>query len=213
MVVFLCILLSGFYLRVKSVNETVVVQPLRADAGDYFRYAYNLLYKNTYSREAGNLKDLHSPVTPDSVRSPGYPLFLTFFVHGVSFQSFVEQVVLSQAILGSLTILLAYLLFKSFLPPAWALAACLLVAMSPHLIIPNSFVITETLFCFLLLVIGWGMSLFASKPSAILAWIPMLVYLLNTTGRQPKRKRSLFPFSQGTGMSVLSKPAPKSRGL
>ena len=46
-----------------------------------------------------------------------------------------------------------------------------------------------------------------------LAWIPMLVYLLNTTGRQPKRKRSLFPFSQGTGMSVLSKPAPKSRGL
>ena len=169
MAVFLCILLSGFYLRVTSVHETVVVQPLRADAGDYFRYAYNLLYKSTYSREMGDLKDLHSPVTPDGVRSPGYPLFLTFFVHGLSFQSFVEQVVLCQAILSGLTILLAYLLFRSFVPAAWALVACLLVALSPHLIIPNSFVITETLFCFLLLVIGCGMSLFASKPSAILA--------------------------------------------
>ena len=169
LLVFACIFFSGFYLRVRSVTETVVVHPLRADAGDYFRYAYNLHYKNTYSREMGDMKDLHSPVTPDGVRSPGYPFFLTFFVDGLSLHSFVQKVVLSQAILSGLTILLSYLLFKSFLPAAWALAACLLVALSPHLIIPNSFLITEPLFCFILLVIGCVVSLFASRPSAILA--------------------------------------------
>ena len=166
---FLCILLTGLYLRVASVNETLVVKPLRADAGDYFTYAFNLLHRNTYSREVGNLKDFHAPVKPDSVRSPGYPLFLTFFVEGLSFRSFLEKVVLSQAVLSSLTILLAFLLFKSFLTTAWALAASLFVAISPHLIIPNSFVITESLFCFLLLLIGYVVSLFASRPSAILA--------------------------------------------
>lgn len=146
-----------------------MINPLRADAGDYFLYAYNLRYKHTYSQQIGNVKDLSSPVTPDSQRSPGYPLFLTLFLDGLSFQSFVHGVVIAQAVLSSLSIIVAFLLFKSFLSHACALAASLLVAISPHLIIPNSFVITETLFCFLLLVIGYGISLFASKPSATLA--------------------------------------------
>ena len=121
LLVFVCILLLGSYLRMRSVAETVVINPLRADAGDYFRYAYNLLYKSTYSREVGNLKDLNSPVTQDSVRPPGYPLFLALFVDGLSFQYFIDNVVFSQAILSSLTIILAFLLFKSFLSSPWAL--------------------------------------------------------------------------------------------
>ena len=36
----------------------------------------------------------------------------------------------------------------------------------------------------------------------------MLVYLLNTTDVQPKRKRIRFPFSQGTWMSVLKPSRP-----
>jgi 4-amino-4-deoxy-L-arabinose transferase-like glycosyltransferase len=167
LIVLLFILILGFTLRIGAAERTVVIKPLRADAGNYFMYAYNLRYKHTYSKEIGNMRDLSSPVTPDSVRSPGYPLFLTPFLHGTSFQSFVHRVVTAQVILSTLTILLMYLLCKSFLPSAWALAAALLVAISPHLIIPNSFVITETLFCFLLLVIGYGVTLFASKPSAI----------------------------------------------
>jgi len=169
LLVFVCILFLGFYLRIGSATETVVINPLRADAGNYFTYAYNLRYKHTYSREIGSMRDLSSPVTPDDQRSPGYPLFLTLFLDGLSFQSFVHKVVITQAILSALTIIVAFLLFKSFLPHAWALAASLLVAISPHLIIPNSFVITETLFCFLLLVIGYGISLFASRPSPTLA--------------------------------------------
>jgi hypothetical protein len=161
------ILILGFTLRIGSAERTVVINPLRADAGNYFMYAYNLRYRHTYSKEIGNMRDLRSPVPPDSVRSPGYPLFLTPFLDGLFYESFVHRVVTAQVILSTLSILLTYLLCKGFLPSAWALAAALLVAISPHLVIPNSFVITETLFCFLLLVIGYGVTLFASKPSAI----------------------------------------------
>jgi 4-amino-4-deoxy-L-arabinose transferase-like glycosyltransferase len=163
--VLLCILILGFTLRIGSAERTVVMNPLRADAGQYFMYAYNLRYKHIYSLEVGNIKNLDSPVTPDSVRSPGYPLFLTPFLDSTSFQSFVHRVVFAQVILSTLSILLTYLLCKSFLPSSWALAAALLVALSPHLIVPNSFVVTETLFCFLLLVIGCALCLFASRPS------------------------------------------------
>jgi hypothetical protein len=176
--VLLCVLLLGSYLRVRSVTETVVVNPLRADAGHYFRYAYNFVYKNIYSGEVGNLEDLNSPVTPDSVRPPGYPFFLALFVDGLSFKSFVEKVVIFQVILSSLTIILSFLLFKTFLPSAWALGASLLVAMSPHLIIPNSFVLSETLFCLLVVMIGYVTSFFPLKRSLPLAiLIGMLIGL------------------------------------
>lgn len=167
LMVLLCILILGFTLRIGAAERTMVINPLRADAGNYFMYAYNLRYKHTYSLQVGNIRDLNSPVTPDSVRSPGFPLFLVPFLDGLSFQSFIDRVVMAQVLLSLLTILMTYLLCKTFLPPPWALAASFLVAISPHLIIPNSFVITETLFCFLLLVIGYGVTLFASKPSAI----------------------------------------------
>jgi len=169
LLVFPCILLLGLYLRIGSATGTVVINPLRADAGNYFTYSYNLRYKHTYSREIGDMRDLESPVHPDSHRSPGYPLFLALFLEGLSFHSFVHRVVIAQAVLSTLTLIMAFLLFKGFLPRAWALAASLLVAISPHLIIPNSFVITETLFCFLLVAVAWVVSLFASRPSAILA--------------------------------------------
>lgn len=71
------IIISGFYLRCESVVNTEVINPLRADAGQYFMYAYNLRHKHTYSHQVGNPGDLDSPVNPDAVRSPGYPLFLT----------------------------------------------------------------------------------------------------------------------------------------
>ena len=167
--VFICILALGFYLRMRSATGTVVINALRADAGNYFMYAYNLRYKHTYSRDTRNIKDLNSPVVPDSQRSPGYPLFLTVFLDGLSFDSFVHKVVVTQAILSSLTIILAFLLFKSFLPAPWAVAATFLVAISPQLIILSGFVVTETLFCFLLVSVGYVSSLLPQRPSVPLA--------------------------------------------
>ena len=77
------IVISGFYIRYESALNTEVIKPLSADAGQYFTYAYNLRHNNTYSNQVGDPNDLKSPVKPDAVRSPGYPLFLTLFVDGL----------------------------------------------------------------------------------------------------------------------------------
>jgi hypothetical protein len=168
---FLLILLSGFFLRYESALETEVVNPLRSDARQYFMYAYNLRHKNTYSQEVGYPALLESTVKPDALRTPGYPLFLTPFVDGLPNAGMMNRILFSQVLLSTFTILLTFLLFQSFLPPLWALGPTLLVALSPHLIVSNSYILTETLFCFLLVVLGWLMSLFGKRPSLYLGTV------------------------------------------
>lgn len=161
------ILLLGFYLRYESILETEVIKPLRADAGQYFMYAYNLRHKHTYSQQVGNPEDLESPVSPDAIRSPGYPLFLAPFVSGLPTKEMINLILLSQVMISTATIFIAFFLFKIFLSPLWSLGALLLVALSPHLIVSNSYVLTETLFCFLLVVLGWLISSFGKSQSLL----------------------------------------------
>jgi len=161
----LLIVSSGFYLRCESVFKTEVIKPLRADASQYFMYAYNLRHKFTYSHQVGKPGDLDSPVKPDAVRSPGYPLFLALFVDGLPNRTMFSWILFSQAIISTLTILFTFLLFEKFLSPLWSSGIALLVALSPHLIVSNSYILTETLFCFLLVAFGFLFCLFAKKPS------------------------------------------------
>jgi len=171
-VALLLILISGFFLRYESGLETEVLNPLRADARQYFMYAYNLRHKNTYSQEVGAPADLESAVQPDALRTPGYPLFLTLFVDGLPNARMMNRILFSQVMLSTFTILLTFLLFQSFLSPLWALGPTLLVALSPHLIVSNSYILTETLFCFLLLLLGYLFTLFAKRPSV---WFAALI--------------------------------------
>ena len=136
--ILISILVSGFYLRYESVLKTEVIKPLRADAGQYFMYAYNLRHKHTYSQELGDLKDLKAPVKPDAVRSPGYPLFLALFVDALPNKKMINWILFSQVLISTLTILFTFLLFEKFLSPLWSLGIALLVALSPHLIVSNS---------------------------------------------------------------------------
>lgn len=77
------ILILGFYLRVGSAAGTAVIQPLRADARDYFMYAYNLRHKHVYSRNSTSLHKSDFQPASDAARSPGYPIFLSAFVSGL----------------------------------------------------------------------------------------------------------------------------------
>ena len=165
------ILLAGLYLRVVAVSETEVISPLRADAGHYFMYAFNLRHKHTYSSEIGDLADHNSPVAPDALRSPGYPLFLASLVDTPPSKKVLNRIVLAQAILSTLTILMAFLFFRSFLSPFWGAAGTLLVALSPHLIVANSYVLTETLFCFFIVTLGYFAAVFPTRASLSLAAI------------------------------------------
>jgi 4-amino-4-deoxy-L-arabinose transferase-like glycosyltransferase len=163
--VFTGILLLGSYMRGESISETTVIHPIRADAGDYLAYAYNLRFKVTYSRDHSAIPHPDRAVQPDAYRNPGYPLFLALFVDLKPSTKNMLNIIFTQMILSSITLVIAFYVFRGFLSRLWALAAALLTAISPHLIVANSYVLTETLFCFILVLTIAIARLFAEKPS------------------------------------------------
>jgi len=141
------IILIGAFLRLGAIQDTNVEAPLSADAGDYVSYAVNMQRHATFSRQRPG-ED--SEPQPDAVRSPVYPVVLLGILYlAPELPLLLAQYI--QAALSTVTILLTYLLCRRFLPPAWACAAAFLTAISPHLVIANVYLLTESLFTFGLL--------------------------------------------------------------
>ncbi|HRF44093.1 MAG TPA: glycosyltransferase family 39 protein [Candidatus Competibacteraceae bacterium] len=167
----LIIALIGADLRLQSVFQTEMEGPaIRADARDYVLYAYNLKNSGIYSRSDAALS-IHKPdtspalPTPDALRTPGYPLFLSLFIgSGLTGQT-IQNILLAQVILGIFTILLTYDLGQRFLSTPLALLAALLTALSPHLATATIYVLTETLFCFLITLCFWQLARLIKKPA------------------------------------------------
>jgi 4-amino-4-deoxy-L-arabinose transferase-like glycosyltransferase len=144
------ILLLGLQMRLQVAVQTEVDTPVRADAYDYFAYAYNLRHFFTYSRGSGE-----NPV-PDAGRPPAYPVFLALFLDKkIAVTDFLERVYLAQALLSCLSILLVYLIFQMIAGRVAGLFTAALTALSPHLINMNMYLLSETLFTFLLLLCLW----------------------------------------------------------
>ena len=145
------ILAVAFGLRLGAINETVVIDPIRADAYDYFNYAINLKRHGVYSRTPAGAETPQ----PDALRSPGYPLMLAAFAEQPPTDLMVWKVQLLQVVLDCLTVLLAFGIFRRLMSGGWALTATLLVAVSPHLISSTTYLLTETLFTFLTTAALW----------------------------------------------------------
>jgi hypothetical protein len=155
----------AFLLRFDSVKNTYVINSLRSDARDYFMYAYNLRYHHVYSLKSSAIETASSSIAPDAIRSPGYPLFLWFFMNKIPAEKTLETITFAQLLLSTLTIGLVFLFFRFFLPAPWALVASLLAALSPHLIVMNSYVLSETLFCFSIISFAWMVGFSRLRPS------------------------------------------------
>ena len=165
----LCTLLAvGYYLRSESLWQTVVVPPaIRADARDYFMYAYNVYHHGVYSLDPRGLSEETQigDILPDAVRSPGYPLYIMLFMGSLPISVFLAEVLFSQVIISTLTVAVAFFLFRMQMGTGWGFAAALMVALSPHLIVVNSYLLTETLFCFFLLLTAWSFYAAVEKPA------------------------------------------------
>jgi len=162
------IILLGFYMRTISIKETIVPVPFVRDATDYYMYAYNLYHHGIYSSDLKGLKLEGGTPTPDATRSPGYPFFLYFFMWLRQHQTIVWHVMFVQSIISGLTIVIVYFIFKKFLTKWWALLAVFLTAISPHMIAINSFLLSETLFSFVLSSACLSFLVYIEKPKWLL---------------------------------------------
>lgn len=146
--VLLAILLVAFDLRIESVIHSVVDTPVRADAREYVLYAHNLKNYGIYSRSDTFAADGQSDPVPDAKRAPLYPLFIALFLDNPPTVENVGRILRVQAVISTLTVLLVFWVARCFLPISLALAATALTAISPHLVTMNIYLLSETLFCF-----------------------------------------------------------------
>lgn len=180
----------GFYLRSESWIGTTVMRPVQSDASDYFYYAYNLRHHHTYSRSIALATDSQSKIEPDAVRSPGYPLFLTLFVDGPPAGKLIKRIQLFQMLISFLTLILAFFFFRCFLPPLSGGIAAMLVACSPHLIMFSSYILSETLFCFSLVLMAWLSCRYVDHPSP---WLSAILGLIMGIASLIRPSLQFFP--------------------
>ena len=168
-IILAAILLAGLYLQTQAVFHSEVVDPIHADAAKYYMYAYNL---NKYGIYSGALEPLVSPeITPkpDSFITPGYPLFLSLFVEEENLKLFLIKVTTTQMLLSLIGLLLLYFTLKIHIPEKYALAAVALTAISPHLVNINIYLLTESLFTFLLILVLFILSRLPQNNNSLLA--------------------------------------------
>lgn len=144
----LMLLVTAFslYMNVTAVATTKIDGLIRGDSKEYLAYTFNLVFHGVYS----SAPPQEIPPEPDAIRSPGYVLFLAPLLE-LSREDFgVASVLYTQAILGALTTLISILVFARMMP-FWVSIVCgLMVAISPHLINATAYMLTETLFTFVL---------------------------------------------------------------
>lgn len=142
------VFLLAIVARLYYVTHAVVINPVRADASEYVAYAHNLAFEGTFGRTAADA----APVVADSFRDPGYPLLLALFMRAAGPEGdWYPWVLLMQAVLGAASVILALYLGWRWLGARYCVAATTLMALWPHLVTMPSFLLSETLYSFLLL--------------------------------------------------------------
>jgi hypothetical protein len=180
LLVLVALLLLAAHLRLGAVLATRVVEPVRADAADYYHYALNLRTHGVHSRTPPP-----AAPRPDAVRAPLYPLFLVPFVADPPTDGMLVRIGLAQAAMGVALVLLGWLLGRSVAGTGCGLAVAALTAISPHLVNAPVWMLSESLFALLLLA--------------------ALVVSLDHSGRLAPNRR-VFAAALLLGLAMLTRP-------
>ena len=139
--------LLAFALRWYYVTHVIVDSPVRGDAIEYYYYAWNLLHHGVFSLR----KHDAAQIVSDSFRDPGYPVFLAAWMGTLGeFQDWYPRILVGQALLGAATVPLMMSAARNWLPIRWLAGAGLLMAIWPHSITITGYILSETLFGFLI---------------------------------------------------------------
>lgn len=189
-------LLIGLQLRLTTVIGTDVDVPLRADAGQYFAYAYNLRNHAVYSADLRGVGNPAAPAPrPDDVRNPGYPLLLLPFIGSHPTDASLLRVTLFQAFLSAGVIYLIYLAACSTMSRPAAVAVAFLTAVSPHLINANVYILTETAASFTTVLFLFSLIHFGthSERTGVAGWLVCGALLAIATLVRPTMQWFLIP--------------------
>lgn len=207
--VLMAILLVAFDLRIQSVVNSVVDTPVRADAREYVLYAYNLKNYGVYSRTDTITTNKQETPVPDAKRAPLYPLFISLFLDNPPTIDNISTITRVQAVISTITVLLVFLISRQFLPITFALMASALTAIDPHLVTMNIYLLSETLFCFFVVLTmllvsksatnsGYAMPIIAglalgaaalTHPMLLYFIAPLLIFLLYSWRWKPGWKK------------------------
>jgi 4-amino-4-deoxy-L-arabinose transferase-like glycosyltransferase len=124
-----------------------VLQPLDrdpwwGDAGQYYRYAWNLFHHGVFSLAPAG------PATPapDGFRDPGYPVFLALGLAVThSYEAWYSLVIVAQVVLGAVTVACATLAVRGTMPTGLLALAAACMALWPHLVVAPAYVLSESL--------------------------------------------------------------------
>jgi 4-amino-4-deoxy-L-arabinose transferase-like glycosyltransferase len=154
------IVVAALVVRLYYISAAEVDTPLRADAGQYFRIAYNVTHSLTFSTAIPD----PAGVTPDSYRAPGYPALIAVLLLLLGdLQNAYWAVLILQCLLGAATVGLSLCLALRVMPRPWAYASAILTALWPHLITLSGYVLTETTFGFLVALSAWCLVLLLER--------------------------------------------------
>ncbi len=153
-------------LRCWFIFGGTVKNPMLGDAIQYCDYAWNLARSHIFSLAPPG----SGTVTPDSFRDPGYPLLLACLLLLLgSGDAWYYAVLLIQAVLGALSAGLAMLIASRWLGQRAALLVGLAVALWPHNVAISSFLLTESL-CGFLVLLAIGLLVRAAESSRPVLW-------------------------------------------
>lgn len=175
-------------LRVQVVSTTVVDNPVRADAAQYYFGALNIQRWNVFSSEAPS----QSPPKPDAFRPPVVSAILTFFASIPPTEKMLFHFNLFQACLDTLTVLIVFFIFYQFSGYWQALCSALLAAISPHLISMTTYMLTETTFTFILACGLCALCVSFKRDSLIFALIGGMILGLSALTRETTEYLPIF---------------------
>lgn len=147
--VLLLLTFLAFFYRLHYSEVTEIYEPIRADAAQYLKYAANLRFYGVFSQD---YPPKNIPPQPDQYRTPGYPIFLSIVMKLGGEKHYYSNIILVQATLGALLVPFTYLIARNLLSIGLSILSSVLVLLSPHLVSLGSYILTETLFSFMLLI-------------------------------------------------------------
>jgi hypothetical protein len=158
----LALLLRWYFVTHAQVLQDVNQEHIRGDAVQYYRYAWNLVHRGVFS----SASPASPEALPNSFRDPGYPLLMAGAMAVTrNFSAFYAAMLLTQAVLGALTVSLLVLAARRWLPRAALVTSAILMAVWPHSVSITAYLLSETLVGFLCAVALLALSWSIQRPS------------------------------------------------